>query len=396
MSADALKARVVDVVDEIADELVELSHAIHEHPELAFEERFAADALTDALERHRVDVERGAFDLETAFRADVGSEGPVVGVCCEYDALPEIGHACGHNVIATAGLGAGIALAAIADDAGGRVRILGTPAEERGGGKILMVERGAFDGVDVAEMIHPAGADFLAPQMLAMTQLDVRAHGREAHAAGFPWRGVNALDAIVLGYTSVAALRQHIHPTERIHGIITRGGDAPNVVPKMAAARFNIRSSTEARLEKLQRRVLTCFEGAAIAAGCELEHRFVGPYADLITNAPLAETYRRNGEEVGRTFLDPTEVDLPAVGSTDMGNVSKVVPSIHPMIGIAPANVPLHTEEFARHAVSDAADAAVVAGAKALAMTAVDVWTDAGLLTSARRSFEPHDDAAAS
>lgn len=388
MSGDALKARVVDVVDEIADELVELSHAIHERPELAFEERFASEALSEALERHGVDVERGAFDLDTAFLAEVGSEGPVVAVCCEYDALPDIGHACGHNVIATAGLGAGIALASIAEDAGGRVRILGTPAEERGGGKILMVERGAFAGVDVAEMVHPAGSDFLTPQMLAMIQLDLRAHGREAHAAGFPWRGVNALDAIVLGYTSVAALRQHIHPTERIHGIITRGGDAPNVVPKRAAARFNIRSTTEARLEKLQARVLACFEGAATATGCELEHRFLGPYADLITNEPLAETYRRNGEAVGRTFLDPAGVDLPAVGSTDMGNVSKVVPSIHPMIGIAPPNVPLHTEEFARHAVSDAADAAVVEGAQALAMTAVDVWGDAGLLTAARRWFD--------
>ena len=383
------KAQVCDAVDGLAAELVELSHAIHERPELAFEERFASSALADAFEGHGVMVERGAFDLDTAFVVRVGEgDGPHVAICCEYDALPSIGHACGHNVIATAGLGAGIALAEIVRDLGGRLSIFGTPAEERGGGKALMAERGAFDGVDAAMMVHPAGSDLLAPDMLAMIQLDVRARGREAHAAGFPWRGINALDAIVLGYMGVAALRQHIHPSERVHGIITHGGEAANVVPNLAAARFNVRSTSIERLDRLQRRVLACFEGAATAAGCELEHRFVGPYADLVTNGPLAERYQANAVALGRQFLDPADVKVPAVGSTDMGNVSQIVPAIHPMIGIAPANVPLHTKAFAGHAVSEAADRAVIEGAKALAMTAVDVWTDPTLAPAARAAFD--------
>lgn len=385
------KARVQVSVDEIAGELIALSHAIHEHPELGFEEHFAAAELANALDAHGLPVERGAFGVETAFAVRAGTGSPHVVVCCEYDALPAIGHACGHNVIATAGLGAGLALARVAEDLGGSVTILGTPAEEGGGGKIVLAERGAFDGVDVAMMVHGAGSDLVAPEMLAMIQLDVRMHGKEAHAAGFPWRGRNALDALVLAYMGVAALRQHIHPTERVHGIITHGGDAPNVVPKMAAARFNVRASNSDRLDALQRRVLACFEAGAGAAGCELEHRFAGGYADLVTNRPLADAYQRNAEALGRTFVDPARVKVPAVGSTDMGNVSKLVPTIHPMIAIAPANVPLHTEEFAAHAVSEQADQGVIDGAKALAMTGVEVLSDESLLGEVRAAFAARD-----
>ncbi|HVM41519.1 MAG TPA: amidohydrolase, partial [Acidimicrobiia bacterium] len=258
------KQAVVERIDTLAGELVEISHSVHAHPELAFEEHFAAECLVRALRQEGLEVEAGAYGVDTAFAARVGDgDGPHVVVCCEYDALPDIGHACGHNVIAAAGLGAGLALAAVAEAAGGRVTILGTPAEEAGGGKIAMGERGAFADADAAMMIHPAGADFLAPTMLAMTQFDVRAHGQSAHAAGFPWRGVNALDAIVMGYVAVGQLRQHIHPSERVHGIITRGGAAPNVVPDLAAARFNVRARTGERLERLKGRVLACFEGAA-------------------------------------------------------------------------------------------------------------------------------------
>lgn len=384
----ALKTRVCDLVDAVAGELVEISHAIHERPELAFEEEFAASTLAQALEAHDVEVERGAFELDTAFVARVGGHGPAVAICCEYDALPGIGHACGHNVIGAAGLGAGIALAELAAEGHGRVIILGTPAEELGGGKILMAERGALDGVDVAMMVHPAGADILAPRMLAMSQLDVRAHGSEAHAAAFPWRGRNALDAIVLGYQAVAALRQHIRPSERVHGVITRGGDAANVVPRLAAARFIVRAPTVTRLEQLQERVLACFEGGAAAAGCDLEHRFIGPTADLVTNPALAERYRRHAEELGRRFLEPDQMSQAALGSTDMGNVSHIVPSIHPMIGIAPPGTALHTEEFTRYARSEAADAAVIEGAKAMAMTAVDLWTDRQALDEVIGAFK--------
>ena len=383
-----LKERATALVERAAGDLVALSHAIHERPELAFEERFAADALASALEAGGVEVERGAYGVETAFAARVGEGGPHVLVCCEYDALPEIGHACGHNVIAAAGLGAGLALAAIAEEAGASVTILGTPAEERGGGKIMLAERGAFDGVDAALMVHPAGADFLAPTMLAMIQLDVRAHGQAAHAAGFPWRGRNALDAIVMGYVGVGQLRQHIHPSERVHGIITRGGDAPNIVPKLAGARYNVRAATTERLQRLQARVLACFEGAATATGCSLEHRFLGPYDDLVTNEALAGAYRGNAEAIGRTFVEPSAASNVAVGSTDMGNVSKIVPSIHPMIAVAPPTIPLHSPEFAEYAVGEMADRAAVDGAKALALTGVDVWTDPALLATARREFD--------
>lgn len=383
----AVARRVADLVDELAPELVELSHAIHAEPELAFEERFAASALAGAIERRGLEVERGAYGLDTAFAARAGTSGPHVVVCLEYDALPEIGHACGHNVIAATGLGAGLALAAVARDAGGRVTILGTPAEERDGGKILMAERGAFRSADAAMMVHPAARDLVSPRMLAMVQVDVEARGQEAHAAGFPWRGRNALDAIVLGYTAVAALRQHVHPDERIHGIITHGGDAPNIVPKRAAARFNIRSTSEARLERLHQRVMACFEGGATASGCDLDHRARRPYADLRTNGPLADAYQRHAAALGRPLLAADEAGA-AVGSTDMGNVSKLLPSIHPMVGITTSDVALHTEEFARHAVGEHADRAIVDAAKALARTALDLWRDPALRSAVRREFE--------
>lgn len=379
-AVEALKARAGELVREAGEELVALSHAVHGRPELAFEERFASAALADALADRGIAVERGAHGLETAFVARAGERGPTVAVCCEYDALPGIGHGCGHNVIAAAGLGAGLALAALAEEAGGRVVVVGTPAEEKGGGKILLLRRGAFEGVDAAMMVHPAGIDALAPTMLAMAQLDVRAHGRPAHAAAFPWKGVNALDAVVLGYVGVAALRQHIRPTERVHGVITRGGDVPNVVPELAAARYNVRAETLDRLDDLKRRVLACAEAGATAAGATLEHRFLDPYADLVSHRPLLEAYAANAAALGRDVRWPEDVSRPAFGSTDMGNVSQAVPSIHPMVAVAPPHVALHTAEFAEHAVSEEADRAVVEAAIALARTAVDVWARPGLL----------------
>jgi amidohydrolase len=390
VDATALKQRASEGVRAVHAQLVELSHAIHERPELAFEEHFAHEVLTDALADAGLPVERGAYDLDTAFAATVGGgAGPHVVLCCEYDALPEIGHACGHNMMGTAALGAGLALAEVVADAGGRLTILGTPAEERAGGKITLAERGAFEGVDVAMMVHAAGADVLAPAMLAMIQLDVRMTGRAAHASAFPWRGINALDAIVGGYVNVSMLRQQLHPTDRVHGVIRRGGDVPNVIPQVASARYNIRTTTAARLDPLQRRVLACFEAAATATGCSMEHRFVGPYEDLLTNDPLAEAYRGNAEAIGRDFVDLAASGSPSMGSTDMGNVSHIVPSIHPTIGIAPPGTALHTAEFAEHAISEAADQGIADAATALAHTAIDVWTDGGLVAATRAAFTP-------
>src|SRR5439155_2186911 len=273
MDLGAAKERLVEEVDRRADDLVEASHRIHDRPELLFEERFAADVLCGALADAGLDVERGAFGLETAFAARAGREGPTIAVLCEYDALPGIGHGCGHNIIATAGLGAGLAAAALADAAGGRVLILGTPGEEGGGGKVLMAEAGAFEGVDAAMMVHPAGIDVLQMNAIAIATWEVEYFGREAHAAAYPHLGRNALDAAVLGYNAVAALRQHIEPTDRIHGIFTRGGDKPNIVPDHTVAEWYVRSRTILTLQPLKERVLACLEAGASAAGCRMEHR---------------------------------------------------------------------------------------------------------------------------
>lgn len=235
MDIETLKGAMCAHIDANADTLLRVSHEIHANPEENFEEHFAHALLTDTLTAAGLDVDRGAYGLDTAFAARVGERGPNIAVLLEYDALPAIGHACGHNVIAAAGLGAGLAAAALATEAGGRVTILGTPAEEGGGGKVFMVERGALDGVDAAMMVHPADADLTTMNAVAIHRLDVVFHGQPAHAAAYPWKGVNALDAAVLGYMNVAALRQHIRPNERIHGVFTDGGDKPNIVPARSA-----------------------------------------------------------------------------------------------------------------------------------------------------------------
>jgi amidohydrolase len=390
MDGASLKDRMLARVDDLADELLEVSHEIHAHPELCFEERVAHGLLTDALERNGVDVTRSAFDLETAFDATVGEEGPTIAVCLEYDALPVVGHACGHNIIAAAGLGAGLAAAALAGEAGGRVRILGTPAEEGGGGKVLMAERGALDGVDMAMMVHPADADLLAMDAIAATHLEVVYEGHAAHAAAYPHLGRNALDAAVLGYVNVAALRQHIEATDRVHGVFVEGGDKANIVPERTRMQWMVRSARFASLEPLQRRVEACFEAGAAAAGCTCTHRVSNPpYADMVDNPVLVELYAANSEALGRPLADPRTGAHRVVGSTDMGNVSYLVPSIHPMVKVAPTGISIHTHEFTAHACSAAGDAAVLHGARAMAATIADLWSRPGLVEEAKRAFAP-------
>jgi amidohydrolase len=384
--ADA-KARAAAAVDDLAAALVEASHDIHGRPELAYEEHYASARLAEVLAADGLAVEHPAYGLDTAFVARAGDRGPHVVVCCEYDALPEIGHACGHNIIGTAGVGAGLALAALADELGGRVTVLGTPAEEGGGGKIRLLDAGAFAGADVAMMVHPECGDVEYVPYLANDVLLVEFHGRPAHASSTPWKGINALDALVLGYQAVGALRQHIREDEKIHGIITDGGTADNVVPDHAAARFRVRAWTDDRLQALKARVLGCFEGAALQTGARLDHRWLGGYRNLRANRALSRAYRRNGEALGRRFVEPELIPRSVAGSTDMGDVSHVLPTIHPVIGMAPLGVAGHTPEFAGHAVSEAADRAVVDGAKALAMTGVDVWLRPDLLDQARAEF---------
>lgn len=385
---EELKLRAAAAVDAIADELIDVSHQIFAHPELCDEERFAHDLLASTIERHGIAVERHAYGLPTAFDAAAGTAGPTVAVLCEYDALPGVGHACGHNVIAAAGLGAGLALAALADDAGGRVRIMGTPAEEGGGGKVRMARAGAFEGIAAAMMVHPADADLIRMDTIAIEQAHVTFHGKAAHAAAAPHDGRNALDAAVLGYMGAAALRQHILPNERIHGVFTNGGDKANIVPAEAAMHWMVRSTTLATVQPLKARLVACFEGAATACGCTVDHAWSDvPYSDMLDNEPLVAAYVANAARTGRTVLDSAP-GRRVVGSTDMGNVSYITPSIHPMIKVAPDGVAIHTAEFARWAVAETADRAVVDAAKTLAMTAIDVWVDPDLRRRAAQALD--------
>lgn len=382
-----IKERVADAIRDVSAVLIDVSHQIHRNPELNYEERFASELLVRTAGRHGLELELGAYDSVTGFGGDAGS-GPTVCVMSEYDALPGIGHGCGHNVIAAAGLGAALGLAAVAAECGGRVRYLGTPAEEGGGGKIRMARAGALDGVDTAMMVHSADADLTTIDAIALQQLVVEYHGREAHAAAAPHVGRNALDAAVLGYMGVAALRQHILPTERVHGIFTRAGEKPNIVPRETAMEWYVRSDTITTLADLKERVLAPLQAGAHACGCTMTHEWVGDaYADMVTNPLLSAAYVTNAATLGRTVTDPRLGGHRVVGSTDMGNISHLVPSIHPMIASAPRGTAIHTVDFERHAVSPMADAAVVDGAVAMALTAVDFWLSPTLRAAVSEDF---------
>lgn len=388
-SLDLLKRAACEAIERLEPELLRISHAIHATPELAFEEHHACALLVEALRKGNLEVDAGAYGLATAFEAEFGSsEGPGVAVLAEYDALPEIGHACGHNLIATAALGAGLALSTLRDQLPGRVRILGTPAEERGGGKELMARAGAFDGIDAALMVHPSSVDLVSMPCVALSEAEVTYHGRAAHAAAMPERGINALDALVIAYQAIAQLRQHIQSTERLHGIITHGGDAPNIVPVRAAGRFYVRAANQRSLAALRERVIGCFEAGARSTGAELELEWSDvDYLDLRRNEPLEEAFRTNAESLGRTFFPLDKLPASLAGSTDMGNISHRVPSIHPMLAAAPVHCTIHNPEFTEHARAEIGDRAAIDGAKALAMTALDVLLDDDVLTRAHAIF---------
>ncbi|HEY3778627.1 MAG TPA: M20 family metallopeptidase [Rhizomicrobium sp.] len=389
MNSDTLKKQISAAVDAMGPELLALSHAIHGEPELALEEVKAAGRLSKAVADHDLAVTREAFGLKTAYVAEFGNaRGPTVAVLSEYDALPGVGHACGHNIIATAGLGAALALAKLGAQMPGRVRYLGTPAEERFGGKEIMARASAFDDVDAAMMVHPASLDLVSMPCIAISEVDVTYYGLAAHASAMPWRGLNALDAVVSAYQSIAQLRQHIRQTERIHGIITEGGLAANIVPERAGCRFYVRGADMHELAALKQRVQACFEAAALSTGCRVEtHWGNSDYLDLKTNWPMAEAYARNISALGRELTPLSAIPPGYAGSTDMGNVSHRVPSIHPMLAVAPQEVIIHNAEFARWAASERGDAAVLDGAKSLAHTALDLMCEPALLERVRTDF---------
>lgn len=360
-------------VDRRRESLVTLSHRVHEANEIRFEERRSAEMVADALATAGFTVEHGVCGLETAFVATAGSGPLSIGICAEYDALPGIGHACGHNVIAAAAAGAGVALAAMADDLGITVRVLGTPAEESGGGKILMLDGGAFDGLHAAMMVHPSPEERTHADCLAVAHFKVHYHGREAHASAYPERGVNAADALTVAQVAIGLLRQHLRSHDQVHGIVTHGGDAPNIVPAHTTARFYVRARDLESLDRLQVRVQRCFEAGALATGTRFEQESESPpYSEFTPDLEIGDLYRANAESLGRVFpaLPPKKG-----GSTDMANVSLRMPTIHPMIQVDAKGASNHEPEFTAACITGSADRAVRDGALAMAMTAVDMAT---------------------
>ncbi|SDK56442.1 amidohydrolase [Actinopolyspora mzabensis] len=364
-------------VDEYRAELLDLSHGLHADPEISFAEYRAAETVAGTLAAHGFRVQRPVAELDTAFIADYGSGEFVVGLCAEYDALPEVGHACGHNIIAAAAVGAALTLAEHAERLGITVRVLGTPAEEIGGGKVTMLEAGVFDPLAAALMIHPSPTEVCAPRSLAITDLRVHYTGRAAHAAAAPELGVNAADALTVTQVAVGLLRQHLEAGQMVHGIVTSGGAAPNIVPERAAAEYNLRAADPESLARLEDRIRACFEAGGTATGCSTEVVRVSPvYTQLSSDEWLTEAYRRTVVDLGRDPVARAVERDDVIGSTDMGNVSLRVPAVHPMIALECGDAVNHQAEFAAACASPSADRAVLDGAAALARTAAAAALD--------------------
>ncbi|MFC2067523.1 M20 family metallopeptidase [Chloroflexota bacterium] len=386
-----MKASVIDGIDARRTQLRELSLKIHANPELGFQEIKASAWLTQYLEENSFTVERGVCELPTAFRGRYGQGVPVVAILAEYDALPGVGHACGHNLIAGCAVGAGVVTKQVINSLGGSILVIGTPAEELYGGKIIMVDKGGFDDVDLAMIVHPGTHDTTITQALACQTLEVEFFGRAAHAAANPEAGVNALEAMLQSFVAINSLRQHIKDKARIHGIITAGGEAANVVPAYSAGNFIVRAEDDDYLEELKLKVLNCFTGAAAATGARLEFRWGKErYAAMRSNLTLARLFGQNMQVLGR------KVDLfdygGTFGSTDMGNVSQLVPSIHSFVAIAGGGVLVHSPEFALAAASEEAINGMLDAAKALAMTVVDLIADVELMAKVKHEFGQKND----
>lgn len=357
-------------------DLVELSHAIHAQPELAFAEHRSCAKAKELVAQRGFQI-NPVNGLDTAFRADFGSGPLVVGVCAEYDALPDIGHACGHNIIAASGVGTALALADVADELGLTVALLGTPAEESGGGKVLMLRAGAFDNVAVAVMVHPGPSDIAGARSLALSEVTVTYRGKESHAAVAPFQGLNAADAVTVAQVAIGLLRQQLAPGQMMHGIVTEGGQAVNVIPGLAALKYAMRAVEYDSLRELEGRMYSCFAAGALAAGCEYEINEAGPaYAELRPDQWLADVCREEMRRLGREpVAAAVEAALP-LGSTDMGNVTHVLPGIHPVIGVDAGGATVHQRAFAAAAAGPSADRAVVEGAIMLARTVVALAAD--------------------
>ncbi|MEO6821981.1 MAG: M20 family metallopeptidase [Candidatus Nanopelagicales bacterium] len=382
MTADSpISTEVLARIEELSADIVGLSHAIHDDPELAYQEVRSSGRCADVLESGGFAVERRAYGLATAFAARAGSNGPHLVVCAEYDALPVVGHACGHNIIAAAAVGTGLALRPILERAGLRLTVLGTPAEEVGGGKVDLILGGAFEGVDAALMIHPAPYDTYDSAGLAIEEWSVVVHGKASHASAAPELGRNALDGLVAGYCAIAMLRQHLRPWQQVHGIITHGGDAANIVPERAAATYYLRAIDMADLDDLRDRVRAALEGGAGATGTRVEIEQVGHvYEPIRTNPGLAAAFTRACEVIERPFCADPDGPSPG-GSTDFGNVSQLVPGLHASMAVGSYPAVNHQHEFAAHCVGAQGDATLIEAVKAMSLTALALAADPGLLT---------------
>ena len=382
------KAGVSAIVEAQHRNLIRLSLKIHDNPELGFQERKAASWLIGYLKKNGFQVEEHIAGLPTAFQATYGQGSPRLALLAEYDALPKMGHACGHNIIAASAVGAGVASKLAIDRFGGSIVVVGAPAEEVFGAKIDIVKAGIFDEIDVAMMTHPNVLNLLTISALACVSIEVEFFGRPAHAAARPYEGINALEALILSFNCINSLRQHIKEEARIHGIITDGGEAPNIVPAHSAAKFLIRALDNSYLAELKEKVLNCFKGAALATGARLEYKWGDRvYSPMKNNMALTQLFKRNLESLGRHV----ELSTPfGFGSTDMGNVSQVVPSIHPMVAIASPGVLIHSPEFASAASSEAGHKGLLDAAKSMAMTVVDVLGQPGMLDEIKREFCNH------
>lgn len=367
---------VVDAVTTHHPQLIALSRDLYDHPEIAWEEVRSAHRVASALSDGGFDITERYCELDTAFAAQIGSGDLHVALCAEYDALPGLGHACGHNLISAITVGAALALAPIADDLGLTLSVIGTPAEEGGGGKIELLERGGFDGQHLAAMVHPGPVDVARAQPFAVSHSHIEYRGKSAHAAAYPERGVNAADAFTIAQVAIGLLRQQLPSSVRVHGMMTRGGEAPNAIAEHTEGRWYVRAETLGQLAEIERKVMRCFEAGALASGAELIVRPESkPYAEFRTDDGLLACYERRATAVGRQFVSGPDTAM-ARASTDMGNVSQVLPAIHPYIGIDSLPAVNHQPEFAAATMSSAAETAIAHGAIALAGTVVDAASD--------------------
>lgn len=380
------KKQILTEIDYQASKLWEISLELFNEPETAFKEYKACKLLTEVLEAAGYKIEIGLGGLETAFRATQGTDSsPRIAILAEYDALVGLGHACGHNLIAAAAVGAGIGLAAITHKLPGQIQVIGTPAEEGGGGKIILASAGVFNSIDAAMMFHPASKNMVLRRSLASSKLRLEFFGKAAHAAAAPEEGINALDALILTFNNIHALRATFSPKDRVAGIIVSGGEASNIIPAYTSADFSVRALSAKRRDDLIDKVVKCAEAGANAVGCQLKFTVTPGYKEIIPNRILASQFKSNLEQLGRIVADPDPNER--MGSTDMGDVSHLVPAIHPYLAIAPENVAGHTVEFKEYCKSEAGKSAMLDAAKAMAMTVADLLTNPELLVRAREEL---------